>query len=119
MVSAGFPMGNECSCRRPCRSRPKQKVSSPSLTASLQGHVDPELLEALDEEQKAMLFIQMRQEQLRKWRLREEAETRNPANQQPNSDKKKIRFLLLVLFTLQMADGTGRRGVGVGDGGSP
>ncbi|CAJ0936836.1 unnamed protein product, partial [Mesorhabditis belari] len=36
------------------------------------GYVDPEILEALDEEQKQMLFIQMRQEQMRKYQLYEE-----------------------------------------------
>ncbi|CAJ0565699.1 unnamed protein product, partial [Mesorhabditis spiculigera] len=36
------------------------------------GYVDPEILEALDEEQKQMLFIQMRQEQMRKFAAYEE-----------------------------------------------
>ncbi|KAL3107172.1 hypothetical protein niasHT_011891 [Heterodera trifolii] len=35
------------------------------------GYVDPELLEQLGEEQKQILFIKMREEQIRKWRLYE------------------------------------------------
>ncbi|XP_011403562.1 PREDICTED: SH2 domain-containing protein 4B-like [Amphimedon queenslandica] len=36
------------------------------------GYVDPEVLQELNEEQKEMLFEKLRQEQLRKWRIREE-----------------------------------------------
>lgn len=35
------------------------------------GYVDPKVLEQLEEEQKQILFIKMREEQLRKWRIRE------------------------------------------------
>lgn len=38
--------------------------------------VDPEVLEALNEEQKRILFLKMREEQVRRWRVQEEKEKR-------------------------------------------
>lgn len=52
------------------------------------GYVDPEVLKQLGEEQKQILFIKMREEQLRKWRLREvELETSDQMQKQSSTPK--------------------------------
>ncbi|CAI4223786.1 unnamed protein product [Auanema sp. JU1783] len=47
------------------------------------GHVDKELLDALDDEQKQLLFCQMRAEQVRKWEAFEER-MKGPPKRDPN-----------------------------------
>ncbi|KAI1727207.1 SH2 domain-containing protein 4A [Ditylenchus destructor] len=59
-------------------------------------YVDPELLEQLEEEQKQILFIKMREEQLRRWREREEkTEKAEQAGMIPSrkSNPRKIQWL--------------------------
>lgn len=60
--------------------------------------VEPEVLEALSEEQKRILFLKMREEQVRRWTEREEKEEREgrySKNTRPKkADNKHVRWLL-------------------------
>lgn len=52
-------------------------------------YVDPDLLAELSEEQKQILFFKMRQEQIRRWKEREAAETLKEAGRKPGPTLKK------------------------------
>ncbi|XP_042273862.1 SH2 domain-containing protein 4A isoform X1 [Thunnus thynnus] len=60
--------------------------------------VEPEVLEALSEEQKRILFLKMREEQVRRWREREEREEReaqdNNNTRPKKASNKHVRWLL-------------------------
>ena len=45
--------------------------------------VDPDVLEALCEEQRRTLFLKMREEQVRRWREREETDERGASDKDP------------------------------------
>ncbi|KAK6316735.1 hypothetical protein J4Q44_G00121350 [Coregonus suidteri] len=55
-------------------------------------YIDPDVLEALNEDQKKTLFLKMRQEQVRRWKEREEKEERRPKPSTANS--KNVSWLL-------------------------
>ncbi|KAM8910507.1 SH2 domain-containing protein 4A [Spinachia spinachia] len=59
--------------------------------------VEPEVLEALSEEQKRILFLKMREEQVRRWKEHEEREEREggePSKRPKKADNKHVRWLL-------------------------
>ncbi|XP_062856630.1 SH2 domain-containing protein 4A [Trichomycterus rosablanca] len=60
-------------------------------------YVDPDILEALNEEQKKTLFLKMREEQVRRWKEREEQEEQDGKKDKPRPTKasyKKVSWLL-------------------------
>lgn len=63
-------------------------------------HVDPEILAELDDTQKQTLFCRMREEQVRRWRIREEQEAKLLAcggalkkERKPSKRGKNVSFL--------------------------
>lgn len=62
--------------------------------------VEPEVLEALSEEQKRILFLKMREEQVRRWREREEREEREGQINNNTRPKKGESATLALLYWL-------------------
>jgi SH2 domain-containing protein 4A len=62
-------------------------------------YIDPEILVQLTDEQKQILFIKMRDEQLRKWRQTELEEQTRPGSAASRTAKRqsKVRYVVRVL----------------------
>ena len=77
-------------------------------------YVDPELLAELPEEQKQILFVKMREEQVRRWRLREDELEKKEAMNPPKPRPQKGKFLLglAVVFPEKGRGGGGERRYG-------
>ncbi|XP_061690843.1 SH2 domain-containing protein 4B [Syngnathoides biaculeatus] len=56
--------------------------------------VEPEVLEALSEEQKRILFLKMREEQVRRWKEREEREGQDGSRRPKKATSKHVSWLL-------------------------
>lgn len=52
-------------------------------------YVDPDILEALNDEQKKILFLKMREEQVRRWKEREEQDDSDTRKDEPRPKKGK------------------------------
>lgn len=48
-------------------------------------YIDPDVLDALNDEQKKTLFLKMREEQVRRWKEREEKLEREPLKPKPKT----------------------------------
>ncbi|KAL0993950.1 hypothetical protein UPYG_G00115960 [Umbra pygmaea] len=58
-------------------------------------YIDPDVLEALNDDQKKTLFLKMRQEQVRRWKEHEENETeRRPKPKTSTANRKNVSWLL-------------------------
>lgn len=60
-------------------------------------YVDPDLLAELPEEQKQILFVKMREEQVRRWRVREDELEKKEAENLPKPCPKKRQYTLFCV----------------------
>ena len=63
-------------------------------------YVDPDLLAELPEEQKQILFVKMREEQVRRWRVREDELEKKEAENPPKPGPKKRQYTLCAHVNL-------------------
>lgn len=63
-------------------------------------YVDPELLAELPEEQKQILFVKMREEQVRRWREREDELAKKEKQNPPRPRLKKCQYFSVILYLM-------------------
>ena len=67
-------------------------------------YVDPDLLAELPEEQKQILFVKMREEQVRRWRVREDELEKKEADNPPKPRPKKRQYTLCTRVDLNVVN---------------
>lgn len=67
-------------------------------------YIDPDVLDALNDEQKKTLFLKMREEQVRRWKEREEKLEREPLKPKPKTGGHWVYILFDIFIEVDAVD---------------